>query len=207
MVRGGKVALIRIPPPLRPTPRDLPTFFTWESPSPFQMLPPMGLLEPGQACRVKVTFQPPMAVIYEAQATCWYGEGSKQKSSIQLQAVGEAQPLTCPQSPLLHLPGKQSLQCAPPTPALARLHAQVTSLQRELCSSRIVVNRPKVCSQHARLAEQAVSMGQGRLCFTVDCGVGAPCSDLYLILSPILQPLYRIALFTFSFFKTLCVRP
>ena len=60
----------------------------------------------------------------------------------------------------------------PPTPALARLHAQVTSLQRELCSSRIVVNRPKVCSQHPRLAEQAVSLGQGWLCFTVDCGVG-----------------------------------
>ena len=119
MVRGGKVALICIPPPRRPTPRDLPTFFTWESPSPFQMLPPMGLLEPGQACRVKVTFQPPMAVIYEAQATCWYGEGSKQKSSIQLQAVGEARPLTHPQSPPLHLPGKQSLQYAPPTPALA----------------------------------------------------------------------------------------
>ncbi|KAI4588253.1 hypothetical protein MJG53_002661 [Ovis ammon polii x Ovis aries] len=68
---------------------DLPTFFTWESPSPFQMLPTTGLLEPGQACRIKVTFQPPMAVIYEAQATCWYGEGSKQKSGIQLQAVAK----------------------------------------------------------------------------------------------------------------------
>ena len=118
MVRGGKVALIHIPPP-RPTPRDLSTFFTWESPSPFQMLPTAGLLEPGQACRIKVTFQPLMAVIYDAQATCWYGDGSKQKSSIQLQAVGEARPLTRPQSPPPHLPGKQSLQCAPPTPALA----------------------------------------------------------------------------------------
>ena len=118
MVRGGKVALIHIPPP-RPTPRDLSTFFTWESPSPFQMLPTAGLLEPGQACRIKVTFQPLMAVIYDAQATCWYGDGSKQKISIQLQAVGEARPLTRPQSPPPHLPGKQSLQCAPPTPALA----------------------------------------------------------------------------------------
>ena len=61
-----------------PTPsRDLPTFFTWESPSPFQMLPTTGLLEPGQACRIKVTFQPLMATIYNVQATCWYGEGSK----------------------------------------------------------------------------------------------------------------------------------
>ncbi|KAF6113167.1 cilia and flagella associated protein 65 [Phyllostomus discolor] len=68
---------------------DLATFFTWEFSSPFQMLPTEGLLEPGQACRVKVTFQPLMAVIYEVQATCWYGEGSKQKSSIQLQATGK----------------------------------------------------------------------------------------------------------------------
>eukprot|EP00069_Balaena_mysticetus_P020997 bmy_13368T0 len=68
---------------------DLPTFFTWESPSPFQMLPTTGLLEPGQACRIKVTFQPLMAIIYDVQATCWYGEGSKQKSSIQLQAVAK----------------------------------------------------------------------------------------------------------------------
>ncbi|XP_031308056.1 cilia- and flagella-associated protein 65 [Camelus dromedarius] len=68
---------------------DLPTFFTWESPSPFQMLPTTGLLEPGQACQIKVTFQPILAVIYEVQATCWYGEGSKQKTSIRLQAVAK----------------------------------------------------------------------------------------------------------------------
>uniref|UniRef100_A0A8D0U5J0 Cilia and flagella associated protein 65 n=1 Tax=Sus scrofa TaxID=9823 RepID=A0A8D0U5J0_PIG len=65
---------------------DLTTFFTWESPSPFQVLPNTGLLEPGQACQIKVTFQPLMAVIHDVQATCWYGEGSKQKSSIQLRA-------------------------------------------------------------------------------------------------------------------------
>ncbi|KAM6151943.1 cilia- and flagella-associated protein 65 [Erethizon dorsatum] len=68
---------------------DLPTFFTWEFPSPFQVLPATGLLEPGLACKVKVTFRPLIAVIHEAQATCWYGEGSRQKSSIQLQAVAK----------------------------------------------------------------------------------------------------------------------
>ncbi|XP_008582718.1 PREDICTED: coiled-coil domain-containing protein 108 [Galeopterus variegatus] len=68
---------------------DLPTFFTWEFPSPFQILPTMGLLEPGLACRIKVTFHPLIAVIHEVQATCWYGEGSRQKSSIQLQAVAK----------------------------------------------------------------------------------------------------------------------
>nr|XP_019597442.1 PREDICTED: cilia- and flagella-associated protein 65 [Rhinolophus sinicus] len=68
---------------------DLPTFFTWEFSGPFQMLPATGLLEPGQTCQIKVTFQPLMAVIYEVQATCWYGENSKQKSSIQLQAMAK----------------------------------------------------------------------------------------------------------------------
>ncbi|XP_049744169.1 cilia- and flagella-associated protein 65 isoform X2 [Elephas maximus indicus] len=68
---------------------DLSTFFTWEFSSPFQMLPTTGLLEPGQACRIKVTFQPLMAVIHEVQATCWYGDSTKQKNSIQLQAVAK----------------------------------------------------------------------------------------------------------------------
>ncbi|KAK2497054.1 hypothetical protein MC885_001204 [Smutsia gigantea] len=71
---------------------DLPTFFNWEVPSPFQILPTSGLLEPGQACQIKVTFQPLMALIYEVQAMCLYGEGSRQKSSIQLQAADRYQP-------------------------------------------------------------------------------------------------------------------
>ncbi|EHA97571.1 Coiled-coil domain-containing protein 108, partial [Heterocephalus glaber] len=68
---------------------DLPTFFNWEFPSPFQILPTTGLLEPGLACRIKVTFQPLIAVIHEVEATCWYGAGSRQKSSIQLQAIAK----------------------------------------------------------------------------------------------------------------------
>uniref|UniRef100_A0A8C5L8Q8 Cilia and flagella associated protein 65 n=1 Tax=Jaculus jaculus TaxID=51337 RepID=A0A8C5L8Q8_JACJA len=68
---------------------DLPTFFAWEVPSPFQILPTTGLLEPNLTCKIKVTFQPVKAVVHEVEATCWYGEGCKQKSSIQLQAVAK----------------------------------------------------------------------------------------------------------------------
>ncbi|XP_023366136.1 cilia- and flagella-associated protein 65 [Otolemur garnettii] len=68
---------------------DLPTFFTWEVPSPFHMLPSTGLLDPGVVSRIKVTFQPLIAGIHEVRATCWYGTGSQQKSSIQLQAVAK----------------------------------------------------------------------------------------------------------------------
>ncbi|XP_069872977.1 cilia- and flagella-associated protein 65 isoform X3 [Dipodomys merriami] len=68
---------------------DLPTFFTWELPSPFQIFPITGLLEPGLACKMKVTFQPLVAVIHEVEATCRYGQDSKQKSSIQIRGVGK----------------------------------------------------------------------------------------------------------------------
>lgn len=136
-----------------PTPsRDLPTFFTWESPSPFQILPTTGLLEPGQACRITVTFQPLMAVIYDVQATCWYGEGSKQKSSIQLQAVGEARPLTRP------LQGSKP-QCAPPhfpphPPPCSGLHGTSSSL----------LPSPEPC----RLCLFSVFLGVADQCFPGD---------------------------------------
>ncbi|XP_048200691.1 cilia- and flagella-associated protein 65 isoform X2 [Perognathus longimembris pacificus] len=68
---------------------DLTTFFTWELPSPFQIFPTTGLLEPGLACRMKVVFQPFVAVVHEVEAICSYGKDSRQKSSIQLQAIGK----------------------------------------------------------------------------------------------------------------------
>ncbi|KAM6178404.1 cilia- and flagella-associated protein 65 [Rhynchocyon petersi] len=68
---------------------DLPALFSWEYSSPFQLHPNAGLLEAGHACRIKVTFQPLLAIICKVQAVCWYGANSKQKSAIQLQAVGK----------------------------------------------------------------------------------------------------------------------
>ncbi|XP_074047437.1 cilia- and flagella-associated protein 65 isoform X2 [Macrotis lagotis] len=71
---------------------DLPTFFTWDFPNPFHGIPTTGLLEPGSLCQMKVVFQPLVALIYDVQATCWYGNTGEQKSTIQLQAVAK-----CPQ--------------------------------------------------------------------------------------------------------------
>ncbi|XP_006496055.1 cilia- and flagella-associated protein 65 isoform X4 [Mus musculus] len=68
---------------------DLPTFFTWEVPAPFQILPTTGLLEPGLGCKIKVTFEPLIAVIHEVEALCWYGKGNKQKNSINIQAAAK----------------------------------------------------------------------------------------------------------------------
>lgn len=77
------------------------------------MLPTMGLLEPRQTCRIKVTIQPLMAVIYQVQATCWYGDNSKQKSNIQLQATGEADLSLVPRACPLHVPSLKASVCPP----------------------------------------------------------------------------------------------
>uniref|UniRef100_G3WNH5 Cilia and flagella associated protein 65 n=1 Tax=Sarcophilus harrisii TaxID=9305 RepID=G3WNH5_SARHA len=75
---------------------DMPTFFTWDSPNPFHILPTTGLLEPGSVCQIKVVFQPLVALIYDIQASCWYGEAGEQKTVIQLQAVAKCcQLLVC----------------------------------------------------------------------------------------------------------------
>ncbi|KAL1770997.1 coiled-coil domain-containing protein 108 isoform X1 [Sigmodon hispidus] len=68
---------------------DLPTFFTWEVPSPFQILPTTGMLEPGLGSRIKVTFEPRAAVIHEVEALCWYGKSARQKNSILIQAAAK----------------------------------------------------------------------------------------------------------------------
>ncbi|XP_052605856.1 cilia- and flagella-associated protein 65 isoform X1 [Peromyscus californicus insignis] len=68
---------------------DLPTFFTWEVPTPFQILPTTGMLEPGLGCKIKVTFEPRIAVIHDVEALCWYGKGARQKNSIQIQAAAK----------------------------------------------------------------------------------------------------------------------
>uniref|UniRef100_A0A6I8ND97 Cilia and flagella associated protein 65 n=1 Tax=Ornithorhynchus anatinus TaxID=9258 RepID=A0A6I8ND97_ORNAN len=71
---------------------DLPTSFRWTAPSPFRILPATGRLEPGDRCRVRVVFQPSAALVYDAPATCWLGDGTRQRRSIQLRAVAK-----CPQ--------------------------------------------------------------------------------------------------------------
>ncbi|NXH10513.1 CFA65 protein, partial [Bucco capensis] len=68
---------------------DLVTVFTWETPSPFSMIPACGMLNPGAECMVKVIFQPQMAVMCDMAATCWFGGEEKQKKTIQLKALAK----------------------------------------------------------------------------------------------------------------------
>ncbi|NXU14680.1 CFA65 protein, partial [Pardalotus punctatus] len=68
---------------------DLVTVFSWETPSPFFMIPDTGRLKPGTECMVKVTFQPGVAGMHDEEATCWFGDEEKQKRTIQLKAVAK----------------------------------------------------------------------------------------------------------------------
>ncbi|NWV48006.1 CFA65 protein, partial [Daphoenositta chrysoptera] len=68
---------------------DLVSVFSWETPSPFFMDPDLSTLNPGDECMVKVAFQPEVAGVHNAVATCWFGGEVKQKRTIQLKALAK----------------------------------------------------------------------------------------------------------------------
>ncbi|XP_074001440.1 cilia- and flagella-associated protein 65 [Numenius arquata] len=68
---------------------DLVTVFSWETSSPFNMIPDCGMLNPGAECMVKVVFQPKEALVYDVAATCWFGGEEKQKRTIHLKALSK----------------------------------------------------------------------------------------------------------------------
>ncbi|XP_039553133.1 cilia- and flagella-associated protein 65 isoform X1 [Passer montanus] len=68
---------------------DLASIFTWETSSPFSMDPDRGTLNPGAECMVKVMFQPEVAGVHYAAATCWFGGEVKQKRTIMLKALAK----------------------------------------------------------------------------------------------------------------------
>ncbi|XP_073160973.1 cilia- and flagella-associated protein 65 isoform X1 [Lepidochelys kempii] len=68
---------------------DLITLFNWETASPFHLTPVSGMLEPGSECVVKVTFQPQMALVYDAIAVCWFGDNEEWKRTIKLRAIAK----------------------------------------------------------------------------------------------------------------------
>ncbi|XP_034289620.1 cilia- and flagella-associated protein 65 isoform X1 [Pantherophis guttatus] len=67
---------------------DLLTCFSWEVPEPFFLVPSRGMLDPGEECIMKVTFQPEMALVYDVLATCTFGDNQEQKT-LKLKAVGK----------------------------------------------------------------------------------------------------------------------
>ncbi|NXE41656.1 CFA65 protein, partial [Ptilorrhoa leucosticta] len=68
---------------------DLISDFSWETPSPFFMIPELGTLHPGAEFMVTVSFRPEVAGVHNAAATCWFGDEMKQKRTIQLKALAK----------------------------------------------------------------------------------------------------------------------
>ena len=65
----------------------LQTGFRWEVPSPFQLCPESGMLEPGQECRGAVLFRPREALDYQVQACCAFGDEGENRCTVLLQGL------------------------------------------------------------------------------------------------------------------------
>ncbi|KAM6934057.1 cilia- and flagella-associated protein 65 [Xenentodon cancila] len=50
------------------------TAFQWDCAEPFQLSPEAGVLKPGQERHIRVVFRPQMALVYQQQVYCRYGE-------------------------------------------------------------------------------------------------------------------------------------
>ncbi|KAM4025635.1 LOW QUALITY PROTEIN: cilia- and flagella-associated protein 65 [Anomaloglossus baeobatrachus] len=69
--------------------RDLQTRFHWDVPEPFLVIPSSGVLDPRGEIRTKVIFQPQIALVYNATATCYFGEREEYKRIIQFTAIAK----------------------------------------------------------------------------------------------------------------------
>ncbi|KAG8550494.1 hypothetical protein GDO81_025000, partial [Engystomops pustulosus] len=67
----------------------LQTQFRWDVPESFLMIPGSGVLDPRCELRTKVIFQPQLALVYNATATCHFGEQEEYNRIIQFTAIAK----------------------------------------------------------------------------------------------------------------------
>ncbi|XP_069838637.1 cilia- and flagella-associated protein 65 isoform X2 [Dendropsophus ebraccatus] len=68
---------------------DLQTRFHWDVPEAFLLIPARGVLDPKCEVRTKVIFQPQVALVYNATATCHFGEQEEYKRFIHFTAIAK----------------------------------------------------------------------------------------------------------------------
>lgn len=68
---------------------DMQTRFRWDVPEPFSLIPASGVLDPSCEVRTKVLFQPKIALVYTATATCHFGEREEYQKIIQFSAIAK----------------------------------------------------------------------------------------------------------------------
>ncbi|XP_069588849.1 cilia- and flagella-associated protein 65 isoform X1 [Ranitomeya imitator] len=68
---------------------DLQTRFLWDVPEPFLLIPASGVIDPRCEIRTRIIFQPQIALVYNATATCHFGEREEYKRIIQFTAIAK----------------------------------------------------------------------------------------------------------------------
>lgn len=65
----------------------LRTGFTWEVDGPFRLSPESGVLAPGEEAQITVLFRPLEARVYQAEASCAFGDQGENSCSMLLQGL------------------------------------------------------------------------------------------------------------------------
>ncbi|XP_062861739.1 cilia- and flagella-associated protein 65 isoform X2 [Trichomycterus rosablanca] len=67
----------------------LRTSFQWTVEPPFEFSPMSGILEPGEQCKLTVTFKPQEALVYQTDALCTYGENGENNCTMLLNGLSK----------------------------------------------------------------------------------------------------------------------
>ncbi|XP_035391658.1 cilia- and flagella-associated protein 65 isoform X1 [Electrophorus electricus] len=67
----------------------LRTGFQWAVEPPFELSPVRGILEPGGECKVTATFKPDQALVYQAEASCTFGEDGESRCTMYLRGLSK----------------------------------------------------------------------------------------------------------------------
>ncbi|KAI4873066.1 hypothetical protein NFI96_025495 [Prochilodus magdalenae] len=67
----------------------LRTGFQWMVEPPFEISPVSGVLEPGEGCRVNITFKPQQALVYQAEASCAFGDNGENTCTMLLRGLSK----------------------------------------------------------------------------------------------------------------------
>ncbi|XP_076858756.1 cilia- and flagella-associated protein 65 isoform X2 [Brachyhypopomus gauderio] len=67
----------------------LRTGFQWAVEPPFELSPVSGDLEPGGECKVSAVFRPEQALVYQAEASCMFGEDGESSTSVLLRGLSK----------------------------------------------------------------------------------------------------------------------
>lgn len=69
--------------------RSVSTDFFWECCPPFELTPMLGTLDPKETRKLKVSFVPHLASVYQIKAICHYGVKYNRNKIMKLEGTGK----------------------------------------------------------------------------------------------------------------------